>query len=272
MAILVVKPNKHFSWWLNYVIATWPTLQHLQSCSVTIKAGICFPSASVIEIEYQTEVSQSLLRWYDTGAKGLTPTSVGKSSPWKKKRKGILDGLKYSEKDTLSCRNTAEGLHLAAPNSNVLTTAGLSACSVSKASSCKCAAELYGWWMTLPDRRPTMVLCPQGACTHTTLRRSSLPPFSNGFLRKPSSYITGFSEPWQPHTRTSMHSPRLTGQRLGAQEVDMTPLCWPMSYWMSDEWGRCHIPATGESGGAPKTPRVSASRQWDTKKQGKQRK
>lgn len=80
MAILVVKPNKHFSWWLNYAIATLPTLQHLQSCSVTIKAGICFPSAiSVIEIEYQTEVSQSLLRCYNTGAKGLAPTSAGKS-------------------------------------------------------------------------------------------------------------------------------------------------------------------------------------------------
>lgn len=75
-----------------------------------------------------------------------------------------------------------------------------------KTPSCKCAAKLSGWWMTLPDRQPTMVLYPQGTCTHTTLRRSSLLPFSNGFLRKPSGYITGFSEPWQPHTKTSMHS------------------------------------------------------------------
>lgn len=169
-----------------------------------------------------------------------------------KKPNGILEGPKYSGKDTLSCRNTGEWLYLAAPNSNILTTAGLSACSGSKASSCKCAAELYGWRMTLPDRRPTMVLCPQGACTHTTLRRSSLPPFFNGLLRKPSSYITGFSQPWQPHTKNSMHSPRLTVRRLGAQEVDMTLLCWPMSYWTGDEWGRCHISAAGESGGATK--------------------
>lgn len=71
-------------------------------------------------------------------------------------------------------------------------------------SHVKVLLSFYGWWMTLPDRRPTMLLCPQGACTHTTLRRSSLPPFSNGLLRKPSSYITGFSEPWQPHTKTGI--------------------------------------------------------------------
>lgn len=114
---------------------------------------------------------------------------------------GILDRLK---KDTLSCRNTGSGLHSATLNSHVFTTAGLWACSVSKASSCKGAAEFYGWWMTLPDRRPTMVICPQEACTHTTLRRSSLPPFSSRLLRKLGSYITQFSEPWQPHTKTSM--------------------------------------------------------------------
>ena len=39
--------------------------------------------------------------------------------------------------------------------------------------------------MRLPDRRPTILLYPQGACTHTTLQRSSLPPISNGLLRNP---------------------------------------------------------------------------------------
>lgn len=56
----------------------------------------------------------------------------------------------------------AWGLYLATPNSNHLTTAGLWVCSVSKASSCKCAAELHGWWMTLPDRRPTIGVMPTG--------------------------------------------------------------------------------------------------------------
>lgn len=182
VTILGVKCKKHFIWRLNYVLATWPSLQHLQSCSVTIKAGIRFPSStSVIEIEYQTEVSQAWLRCYDTGAKGSTPTSAGESSPWKNKHMSILDELKYSEKDTLLCRNTGQGLHLQAPNSNVLTTAGL------LRIKSKCAAELYGWRMALPDRPPTMVLCPQGACTHTTLRCFSLPPFFPvGFQENPA--------------------------------------------------------------------------------------
>lgn len=84
--------------------------------------------------------------------------------------------------------------------------------------------------MTLPDRQPTMVLYPQGTCTHTTLRRSSLLPFSNGLLRKPSGYITGLSEPWQPHTKTSMHS------------LGVSTHCWEWNKFTRRYYvGPCHV-------------------------------
>lgn len=39
--------------------------------------------------------------------------------------------------------------------------------------------------MRLSDGQPTILLNPQGTCTHTTLQRSSLPPISNALLRNP---------------------------------------------------------------------------------------
>lgn len=71
------------------------------------------------------------------------------------------------------------------------------------------------------------------------------PTFFQWASKKPHGYITRFREPWQRHTKASMHPLRATTQRW--ERKKFTWRCYVGSCDLCGEWGRCHISGAGLS-------------------------